>query len=84
MGGSYRPEPRAALVTTQFPCLMGDHQGMKVEMFVKFKEYRGQIRDFTVGLWIVDGDKRFEAESVDCCDGELHRHRLVRSNPLDR
>lgn len=84
MGGSYRPGPRAALTHTEFTCLMGDFEGRKVEMFTRYSEYRGQIRDFAILLWIVEDDKRFEVESVDCCDGELHRHRLVKSAPADR
>lgn len=84
MGGSYRPRPKSALVGTDWPSILGDFNGLKVELFARFSTYRDQIRDFSVVLWVVEDEQRYEVECVDCCDGELHRHRLVRSRPKDR
>lgn len=82
--GNYRPQPRSALEQDTFSVELGDYEKWQLRLVVRVAIYRGAVRDFSMSVWARAGDDKFEVESVDCCHGELHRHRLSRSNPLDR
>lgn len=86
----YLPVPPSALVTEEFAVPLGEYLGWQFDIHVRFARYRGQVRDFSVGLWAFQwssnntlGD-RYEVASVDCCDSQIHVHRLRRSAPADR
>lgn len=82
--GDYQPRPRSALEESSFAANLGEVDGWQAEIVVRIWMYRNQIRDFAILIWAYRDDQRYQVECVDCCDGELHRHRMIRSAPDDR
>ncbi|WP_454199611.1 hypothetical protein [Nocardia sp. Marseille-Q1738] len=82
--GNYVPKPKSALDEQTFAFKLGEYEKWRIDLVVRYATYRGQIRDFSMSVWARAGDDRFEVESIDCCHGQLHRHRLRRSDHLNR
>lgn len=78
------PQPKSALEQQTFAIELGEFEKWQVRLVVRFATYRSQIRDFAVSMWARCGDDQYEVESIDCCHGQLHRHRLRRSDPQNR
>lgn len=84
MTDRYRPPPRHACQDTIAEVDVGVYCGVTYRVVLVIWTYRGQVRDFEIGLWAVIDDVKREIASVDCCDSEIHVHRLARSSPTDR
>ncbi|WP_280393019.1 hypothetical protein [Nocardia wallacei] len=82
--GDYVPQPKPALHEETFTAELGTYGKWSVRMTTRFAVYRGQVRDFAISLWVLASGEQFEIEAVDCCHGQLHRHRMYSSDPYDR
>lgn len=60
---------------------MGD---IRVDLSLRIAVCRGQIRDFSLSLWMESGAGRFELERVDSSDSTIHRHRFYQHRPEER
>lgn len=70
---------------TEFLVPLYEYLDFDFEIYVKLGFYREKILTFEIGLWAIGDDgTRYEVASVDCCDSEVHVHRMRRSEPGER
>ncbi|UQX11786.1 hypothetical protein [Candidatus Mycobacterium methanotrophicum] len=77
-------EPLGDLSDDHVTFEIGTLGDLRIDLFLRVKVFRGQIRWFCLGLWMESTAGRFELERVDCCDSELHRHRFYQHRSENR
>ena len=77
-------EPAGDLFRDSLTYELGRMGDIRVDLSMRMAVHRGQVRDFSLSLWMESGAGRFELERVDCCHSEIHRHRFYQHKPEDR